>query len=229
MTCHMQVWPYLLGLYPVSSSREEREAILDSATQHYNKALSEWQQVEATKKEIELEAVNGHRVGSEGSRGASPALSVISNSPLQSPVRTIPRDTESHDLSCDADATGVENGLPQDEGRDQPVAATPSHEGDSDLPPSSPNGNASHDRENTSHDQDKAASRDQDNPSHDQVSSAQSPATKSSTRQQLEEMWPPTPEELVMSSQKLDSQGKVFVKELINIDKDIPRCDRDYW
>ena len=28
---------------------------------------------------------------------------------------------------------------------------------------------------------------------------------------------------------KLDERGLQFVQELYNIDKDIPRCDRDYW
>lgn len=28
---------------------------------------------------------------------------------------------------------------------------------------------------------------------------------------------------------KLDAKGQWFVQELFNIDKDIPRCDRDYW
>lgn len=46
---------------------------------------------------------------------------------------------------------------------------------------------------------------------------------------ELRDAFPPDPEELIMSSSKLDSRGKIFVKELYNIDKDIPRCDRDYW
>ena len=28
---------------------------------------------------------------------------------------------------------------------------------------------------------------------------------------------------------KLDAKGQWFVQELFNIDKDVPRCDRDYW
>ena len=27
----------------------------------------------------------------------------------------------------------------------------------------------------------------------------------------------------------LDAKGSLFIQELYNIDKDIPRCDRDYW
>ena len=28
---------------------------------------------------------------------------------------------------------------------------------------------------------------------------------------------------------ELDEKGRQFADELVKIDKDIPRCDRDYW
>ena len=31
------------------------------------------------------------------------------------------------------------------------------------------------------------------------------------------------------SHHQLDAKGEWFVRELFNIDKDIPRCDREYW
>lgn len=29
--------------------------------------------------------------------------------------------------------------------------------------------------------------------------------------------------------EELDEKGQLFADELVKIDKDIPRCDRDYW
>lgn len=201
----VQVWPYLLGLYPVSSTHQEREAILERVTRQYNKVLSEWRQVEATKEEIVLEAVNGHRVGSSYSREVSPTLSLISPSPRSSPDR-------SHDM----------NGLSCDVTRDQPCARLDDAQelnGDETHPSLRNQAEPSHDQEDQSHDQTQAS-----------PSPCQSPSKQSDEARRSESpLMPPGPEELVFASQKLSSQGKIFAKELFNIDKDIPRCDRDFW
>jgi len=44
----------------------------------------------------------------------------------------------------------------------------------------------------------------------------------------LPTMLPPNLGDVVMASPRMNPQAKAFLKELFNIDKDIPRCDRDY-
>ena len=204
----------MLGLYPANSTQRERKAIAERATQQYNAIMSEWRQVETTKKEIEVEAVNGHRVGSiySRSREGSPTLSVLSSTPDLSPERNTPEALE--DLASSSD-TAV-NGLSCDGSRDQPLATLDDHTtGDEELPPMH-NG--------------VCQSCDEGEESCDQPTPTRGDAEDTANRaRRSDSPLPPSPEELVMLSMKLSSQGKLFAKELFNIDKDIPRCDRDYW
>lgn len=214
-------------MFPVNSSREERAAILLRSTEHYNKVLGEWQQVEATKKEIELEAMSGHRVGSVCSRENSPTLS-FATSPFLSPG-TSQIFEESHDLSGDhqlGDVVHALNGL----SHDQPCNGQPSAEVLSRVEVV-----VSHDQ---SHDQAPGQSCNEDETAHDATppSCDHSPSHEYTDDQwtgeegvKVDHLFPPDTEEVVMSSVKFDSLGKEFVKNLYNIDKDIPRCDRDYW
>ncbi len=225
-TVWSQVWPYLLGLYPVGSTEKQRAAILEHATAHYSKVKAEWQQVEATKKEIELEAaVSGHRGGSVhlGSREDSPTLSTISNSPLLSPVRnqdatfdnicngSHDSGEESRDVVDDrlGRSSGEEvlvNGDAVSESHDQPSAEVTNHgKAPSINPPTQ------HHQEDESHD-------------HSHLNTEEYASRLSQDSLVIR----PDPEELLMTSPKLDSHGRLFIKELYNIDKDIPRCDRDY-
>ena len=239
----------------MGATEKQRAAILEHATSRYNKLKAEWQQVEATKKEIELEAaVVGHRGGSVhlGSRENSPTLSTISDSPVLSPARNKdaafdqlcngshdPRD-ESHDVSHDGNESlsrpgeVLVNGNMALESHDQPHAeltnhsvstASPDHHHQEDR--SRDQGTSSHDQGTPSLDQ-NASSHDQGAVSHDHSCLNQEyPSAHSLSQDSLAVT--PDPEELLMTSPKLDSHGRVFVKELYNIDKDIPRCDRDYW
>ena len=40
---------------------------------------------------------------------------------------------------------------------------------------------------------------------------------------------PPMSCDYIQPMSELDERGEKFLQDLYNIDKDIPRCDRDYW
>ena len=224
------MWPYLLGLYPVKSTQEERVEILKMYTEKYNRSLSEWQKVEATKKEIEEETArvfNGHRIGSFSPDIESPSLSTISRSSSNSRDNSRscspdPSHDQSHDIPSDKQHFSSRNGdiLLQD----QPCAelnytGREYVEDKDDVFESS----------SQSLNQVVAKSHDNQLPNHlsktvHNYSIASSSGLDNVTLNSYHD-----PEEMVISSLKLDAKGKVFVKELYNIDKDIPRCDRDYW
>ena len=243
----------MLGLYPINSSAEEREVIREKSLADYTKALEAWQKVEQTKKEIEKEVslTNGHRSDSVGDLG-SPSLSTISGSPSSSPSTEASRNgTPEPPLSSNCSPSHKamqdvsENGLPakgdggkhlhkvvpavtvngttvgghtvllQDEDDDQrrrdPVQKDSSHLSTSYFTCES------HDR---SHDESC------DDSSLECTSEGADTGGGGSTPTHL---FSHNPEEVVTSSLKLDAMAKLFVKEMYNIDKDIPRCDRDYW
>ena len=201
----------------MNSSREERAAILLHSTEHYNKVLGEWQQVETTKKEIELEALSGHRIGSDCSRENSPTLSFITTSPLLSPG-TSQIFEESHDLSGDhqlGDVVHAVNGLSHDRPCSAEVQSrvevVVSHAESHNHTPG---------EDETAHDATPHS------PRHECAAGDQEAGEGDA---KVDHLFPLDTEEAVMSSVKFDSLGKEFVKNLYNIDKDIPRCDRDYW
>ncbi len=43
------------------------------------------------------------------------------------------------------------------------------------------------------------------------------------------EHMPPISCDYIQPMESLDAKGEKFLEELYNIEKDIPRCDRDYW
>ena len=49
----LQVWPYLLGLYPVDCSDEEKTSIKKQCEKQYDTVLSNWKHDETLQKEIE--------------------------------------------------------------------------------------------------------------------------------------------------------------------------------
>lgn len=204
---------------------------MKQSTEQYEQVLGEWQGVELTKREIEKEVVNSHRSGSLHDL-VSPSLSTISGSLPSSPdMSRIETPDGSHDksrdLSCDqqldegkGDSTPVmeNNGLSHDQ-EDVRNGVEESYEESLDSSTNKPLDNCSpYLSRDQSHDQAPDQSRDQ---SYDQCNNSDLSPSRL--------LYPHDPEELVMSSRKLSSRAKVFVKELFNIDKDIPRCDRDYW
>ncbi|RZF42102.1 hypothetical protein LSTR_LSTR006695 [Laodelphax striatellus] len=69
-----QVWPYLLGHYTFGSVPEEREKVDDSSRQNYETTMSEWLAVEAIvrQRDKELMAANLAKLSSESTSGDAP-------------------------------------------------------------------------------------------------------------------------------------------------------------
>ena len=63
---NLQVWPYLLGLYPVESTEEEKAAIDQQYFDSYYQLLAEWKEIDRIKKIIE-EREHAKRVARNGS------------------------------------------------------------------------------------------------------------------------------------------------------------------
>ena len=191
--------------------------------------------------EIEKEVVltNGHRSDSVGDLG-SPSLSTISGTPPSSPDRSrngTPEPSHSNP-SRTQDKLPKENGLGSTSERENSRLHN--------VPAVTINGMIAGDEELLEDDKEfyresssslscgketldsSSSTYESHDRSHD--SSLNQPSDKNNSRDvDSYLLYPHNPEEVVMSSLKLDSRAKVFVKELYNIDKDIPRCDRDYW
>ncbi len=147
-----QVWPTLLGVYPATSSLDQRKDILTTITASYRELMAGWRRSEVTHRQLTRAADNSHE--------SSPSLSSISPSPPQlSPCHhgnndTVPMATQ---VIAELEALGVDS---------------------------------------------------------DGLSSEGIPAMSCDYIQPMAE---------------LDEKGEKFLQDLYNIDKDIPRCDRDYW
>ncbi len=223
----------MLGFYPITSTEEERKAILRKTLTEYKTSLEAWQKVEQTKKEIEKEVVltNGHRSDSVGDLG-SPSLSTISGSSAEHSRGGTPEP-----LSSVSPGRDVTDEAPSKSGQEQ----SPVHvNGDlsHDLPVVAVNGlvtsntGADDSREpnvHSSYSEDTSDASSVMYESHDRSHDHSPNGVVCASDGAADLLFPHSPEEAVMSSLKLDSKSKVFVKELYNIDKDVPRCDRDYW
>ncbi len=139
----LQVWPYLLGVFPITSSEQEREKILSNIICSYNKSIQAWKGVEIAHRKQKL---------CTESQQSSPSLSIISPPPS-------PR--------CIDDMYA-------------------------------PSGNEADDI-------------------------AQLPKHLENDIEQLVSC------DFVHSGSELDAKGLSFIEELEAIDKDVPRCDRNYW
>ncbi len=215
----------------MGSTEQERKDLLKRYTEEYKKVMSEWKEVEATKKEIELEV--RYLDEEKALQSRSPSLSTISQSSLDLArvnQECGEHDTPSHDGSCDhqPDSHSIHDQSHDDDDDDhvQPCAEVGDISIQSEVLESSYNQSP-----DQSHDQTPDQSPDSSPHKHlSHVESDPSPVITDGNGAHLHPLfYRPDPEELVMSSRKLDSKGKIFIKELYNIDKDIPRCDRDYW
>ena len=159
----IQVWPYILGVFPIGCSKGEREAILSQATADYQSLLKQWKAVESRQKEIQIRAAMVTN-GFEDVRSRSPSLSSVSagSSVTSSPGHSPNPTSSTHE-------TNHATGQPIDDSR-------------------SPK-----------------RSRDHKVKSHDPE------------------------EQFEKTDLQLDAKGEWFVRELFNVDKDIPRLDREYW
>ncbi|XP_064404269.1 small G protein signaling modulator 1-like [Halichondria panicea] len=138
-----QVWPYLLGVFPITSSEQEREKILSNIICSYNKSIQAWKGVEIAHRKQKLRTE---------SQQSSPSLSIISPPP-------------------------------------SPRCIDDMH---------APSGNEADDI-------------------------AQLPKHLENDIEQLVSC------DFVDSGSELDAKGLSFIEELEAIDKDVPRCDRNYW
>ncbi len=140
-----QVWPYLLGVFPITSTKSEKEKILSELSIKYKNFTQAWKRVENINRKQKL------RTDCEES---SPPLSIISPSPSFYDNDDIPSQGEAEN---DTSPASLQNEINK-------LAA-------------------------------------QENGVFD----------------------------FIHPSYELDDEGQMFIKELDTIDKDIPRCDRDYW
>ena len=202
----VQVWPYLLGLYPPDSSAEERAAIDQLSSVDYQRVLGEWSKVERTQRAAEEE--NNQRLPPHSSRTDMATLSGITNAEdvcvdvhialqsqsQQQQQRRRRRASETSDSSSPSLSSVSRSSSPHS------LPGEP-------LPPPPPPPPAHSDASSLSSSDDHFAGTAADSSvghvmSHD-------PA-------------------LVRRSPELDAKGRWFVDELVKINKDIPRCDRDY-
>ena len=154
------MWPYILGVYPIGCSEEDRQAIMSQATEDYQAVLKQWKVVEARQKEIQIRAAFVTN-GFDERRSPSPSLSSIS---AESSAETSP--THSPSVS---NATGQT------------------------------------------------------------INGEIAPQVKGSPKKSRNPKLKSHDPELETSQLQLDAKGELFVRELFNIDKDIPRLDREYW
>lgn len=195
------MWPYLLGVYPIDSTTQERADILMQHTQAYSDLMFGWKTAELTHREIQrLEFCSGE---------SSPALSSVSASPDNSPQHN-------HNGVQSDEATPSPNGASE---------ATPSPNGTNEATPT-PNGA----KETT------PIPVEQGDPLIIERSNGVSlkdvcghVENGLSSDYVMSHDQPPISCDFLRPSSQLDAKGSSFIQELYNIDKDIPRCDRDYW
>lgn len=173
-----QVWPYLLGVYPIGSTPLEREAIVAQVTHTYSNLLMAWKTVEATHKNLQM-------IG-ESSGETSPELSSVSASPVPSPGHAHTSDEEWAEPDDD---TPIQSDKTTPTTMDEQDHLTLTRECSSET------------LAHNGLDVDPVASHDE----------------------------PPMSCDFIRPLSQLDALESLFVQELYNIDKDIPRCDRDYW
>ena len=143
------MWPYLLGVFPITSSEQGREEILSNIIRSYNESIQAWKGVEIAHRKQKFCAE---------SQQSSPSLSIISPPPS-------PR--------CIDDMH-----IPSGNGADD-IAQLPKHL-ENDI---------------------------------EQLVSYDFSVFECAVR----------------SGCELDAKGLSFIEELEAIDKDVPRCDRNYW
>lgn len=142
------MWPYLLGVFPVTSTETEKVEIVSKLSIKYRELTQAWKRVEMIHRKQKLSAEYN---------GSSPSLSVISPSP-----------------SCDDDD-------------DKNIICV-----------------------------------------QDETENVASP---SSLQNAIDKVFVQSKDvfDFVHPNSELDEEGETFIKELETIDKDVPRCDRDYW
>lgn len=259
----MQIWPWLLGLFPLSSSEEDREVIMTQSSEHYHECLAAWKKVEiihlrnlekAEKERAEkmrklyavsqksqsngtVEALSNDRVGEgeEMDDGASPSKEGASNGVAENGVidahdgrdspAPAPEDQQDIDLRTSSPETPTLTNLPTS----SPVTPSPT----SPCSPLHISQNCTADMHDTSLDSCSGGINgchsDESVTVNGSVSQVESNEERDGDGVGGEGDRREEGGELEEDEEQLDEIGRHFSDELLKIDKDIPRCDRDYW
>lgn len=225
-----EVWPYLLGLYPVDCSDEEKASINQQWEKQYGAVLSKWKRAEQLQKEIEgLMPRRVFPIGLVGkTRNGAPEPATVSrseNGHMQDPPRghaDIELELE-HQASPQNQSDIRTPSAVDADGSTLPDLSTSSSTSSLDLHHEADGSDwtTSHQTQSTPQSS-SAAARD--------VSESGTAAEPVSgvPGKNLEELTPPIQQRLA-SDGRLSDSDVVFLDQLLKIDKDIPRCDRDYW
>ena len=224
------MWPYLLGLYPVDCSDEEKASINQQWEKQYDAVLSKWKRAEQLQKEIEgLMPRRVFPIGLVGkTRNGAPEPATVSrseNGHMQDPPRghaDIELELE-HQASPQNQSDIRTPSAVDADGSTLPDLSTSSSTSSLDLHHEADGSDwtTSHQTQSTPQSS-SAAARD--------VSESGTAAEPVSgvPGKNLEELTPPIQQRLA-SDGRLSDSDVVFLDQLLKIDKDIPRCDRDYW
>ena len=302
LTTPTQVWPYLLGLYPVTSTKRERATIDQRGSDAYHQALAEWKEVDRIQSIITerervkrlskrmvvpapMMAPGGHQVNgvatevlpsepvpitttdpsSSPVRSHSSSPSLYSISPSSTPERgrrlrvpsfTEPSLNEDAELNHSQMQTDLADQLQEHNTHTVPYASGIAI-GPDDLQTNSIYFNSDSVDGAVSSSLGKVQNGPTHGPSEDRGESVNDVGgaeltilLEATAREEVLFSEPPTvPESQLVANgggeggdresdpvddgfgeeEFLDSKGQAFAEELFKIDKDIPRCDRDYW
>ena len=224
----LQVWPYLLGLYPVDCSEEEKTSINQQWEKQYSAVLSKWKRAERLQKEIEAlmpqRVFPGGLVDRTRNGAPEPAMVGQNENGLMECDQGSPRGHADIELDIKPPAS------PQNQGSVR--TPSPVDVDGSTLPDLSSSSNGSLDLHHKADGTDWTSShQSQSTPQSSSVARDKSETSEAGDPvrdERLEELTLPIQRRLASDGRLSDSEV-VFLDQLIKIDKDIPRCDRDYW
>lgn len=235
------MWPFLLGLYPINSTPKERAAIDRQSLEHYQRVLSEWKPVDEVKMKLHLQRLKRTRMLRNG-----PTVYVSKEPSTDELKPQLPSTSESSPLS---DAKGRKASTnsrssspsslsdyssrsvspePHEDAKQLAPAPTPNHTDLTETPTPSSGKDCSTEvtlNSDSSPVQNGAV-----------LSSAKNgPLQNGDNTEPLVQQPTVSCKEFANGSldeedlvRDLDPASKAFLDELYTIDKDIPRCDRDY-
>ena len=250
--CVLQVWPYLLGLYPVDCSDEEKTSINKQCEKQYDTVLSNWKHAEELQKEIE--ALMPQRLSPGGlllmdrTRNGAPEPATVAqngNSHTESDQRS-PRGHTSVEFEFKSPTIQISERTSSPVNSDGSRSSSPCSHTLSDL---SSSGNSSPDLQHKGggagggagwvgahQSQAKPQSSSVPNGSlangeagHPARGDPENPPKCLDHEEELLQLGLLVPPQRLARNGHLSDSESVFLEELVKIDKDIPRCDRDYW
>ena len=228
------MWPLLLGVYPVDSTVEERAAIDRANTQSYESVLAAWRAAETLARRLR-EATDGLRMKRPNNPTINgETLHVPGHTPSHSPSPT--GHTPSPSLSTNSDLSTTSSGLPPGDRASRCVLECT---GEADLgrcvpaSPDLPDGASPDPPDGASPDppdggKDGVVGENcHSNGYADSLPSVRSGSCGLSCISREEEKEEEEEEVEVEDAERV-AEALSFAEELVKIDKDVPRCDRDY-